>query len=218
MSPKETTKSTFERPFSDRWVLKHIRESPIRVALTQLRVWTPDSHKKLDEALVRELKKLPEKKTLQTLHELPQIKRIVKRQNPSAFHLPALIKTDKGTLRVSAQVDSGCTRSMIVRSYAKRNDLNIQPLAIPLEVEGCNSTTLDHVDGKVEACLTIGEHVETITLWTMDLSEDTQVILGYDWLHGHNPTVDWKMGTVSNSMLTDERSNSRIKGINYTGY
>ena len=100
-------------------------------------------------------------------------------------------------LQVSAQVDSGCTRSMIDRSYAKRNGLNIQPLAIPLEVEGCNSTVLDRVDGKVEACLVIGGHVETITLWTMDLSEDSQVILGYDWLHGHSPTLDWKMGTCS---------------------
>ena len=113
MLPNETAKSTLERPISDRWVLKHIRESPIRVALTQLRVWAPDSHKKLDEALVQKLKKLPEEKALQTLHELPQIKRVIKRQNPNAFHLPASIRTAKETLQVSAQVDSGCTRSMI---------------------------------------------------------------------------------------------------------
>ena len=31
----------------------------------------------------------------------------------------------------------------------------------------------------------------------MDLSEDSQVILGYDWLHGHNPTIDWKKGTCN---------------------
>ena len=145
MSPKETTKSTFERPFSDRWVLKHVGESPIRVALTQLKVWAPGSPKKIDEALVQELRKMPEERASQVLHELPQIKRIVKRQNPNAFHLPASIKTTNGTLAVSAQVDSGCTRSMIDHSYAKGSGLNIQPLAIPLEVEGCNSTVLDHV-------------------------------------------------------------------------
>ena len=55
MSPKESTKSTFERPFSDRWVLRHVRESPIRVALTQLKVWAPGSPKKMDETLVHEL-------------------------------------------------------------------------------------------------------------------------------------------------------------------
>ena len=151
MSPKETTKSTFERPFSDRWVLKHVRESPIRVALTQLKVWAPSSPKKIDEALVQRLRSMPEERALRVLHELPQIKRIVKRQNPNAFHLPASIRMAEGTLQVSAQVDSGCTRSMIVHSFAKGNGLNIQPLAIPLEVEGCNSTILDHVDGKVEA-------------------------------------------------------------------
>ena len=115
MSLKETTKSTFEKPFSDRWVLKHIRESPIRVALTQLKVWAPDSSKKIDEALVQELRSMQEERALQALHELPQIKRIVKRQNPNAFHLPASIRTAERTLQVSAQVDSGCTRSVIDR-------------------------------------------------------------------------------------------------------
>ena len=89
MSPKETTKSTLERPFSDRWVLMHLRESPLRVALTQLRVWAPDSPKKIDETLVHKLRKMPEEKALQALHELPQIKRIVKNQNLNAFHLQA---------------------------------------------------------------------------------------------------------------------------------
>ena len=197
MSPKETAKTTVEKLFSDRWVLKHIRESPIRVALNQLWVWTPDSHKKIDEALFQELKKLPEERALQALRKLPQIKRIIKKQNLNAFHLPASRRTAKGTLQVLAQVDSGCTRSLIDHSYAKGNSLSIQPLAIPLEVEGCNSTILDHVDGRIEACLVIGGHVETITLWTMNLSEDSQVILGYDWLQGHNPSIDWKMGTCN---------------------
>ena len=94
------------RPFSDRWVLKHVRESPIRVALTQLKVWAPGSPKKIDEALVQELKKVPEERALQALHELPQIRRIVKKQNPIAFHLPATMRTAEGTLQVSAQVDS----------------------------------------------------------------------------------------------------------------
>ena len=119
---------------------------------------------------------------MQVLHELPQVKRIVRKQNLNAFHLPAKIRTTSGTLQISAQVDNGYTRSMVDQSYARMNKMVIQLLAIPLEVEGCNSTILDHVDGMVEMCLIIGEHVETITFWTMDLSEDAQVILGYDWL------------------------------------
>ena len=70
MSLKETAKTTFEKPFSDRWVLRHLKESPIRMALTQLRVWAPDSHKKLDKELVQKLKELHEEKALQALHEL----------------------------------------------------------------------------------------------------------------------------------------------------
>ena len=52
MSLKETAKTTFEKPFSDRWVLRHLKESPIRMALTQLKVWAPGSPKKIDKALV----------------------------------------------------------------------------------------------------------------------------------------------------------------------
>ena len=100
-------------------------------------------------------------------------------------------------LQVSAQVDSGCTRSMVDQSYVWKNNLDIQLLAIPPEVEGCNSTILEHVDGRIETCLIIGVHVKTITLWTMKLSEDAQVILGYDWFQGHNPTIDWKTGTCN---------------------
>ena len=87
MSPKETTKSTFEKPFSDRWVLKHVRESPIRVALTQLKVWAPDSSKKIDEALVQELRKMPEERPYRHYTNSPRSKESSKErtQIPSTY-------------------------------------------------------------------------------------------------------------------------------------
>ena len=63
----------------------------------------------------------------------------------------------------------------------------IHPMAILQKVEGCNGTILDKVDGSMEACIHIGDHVETITLWMMELSADTDIILGYVWLWSHNP-------------------------------
>ena len=60
MSTKETAKTTRMpvRPFTASWDLRHIRESPIETALTQLRVWAPNSQEKLNELLVRKIKNL----------------------------------------------------------------------------------------------------------------------------------------------------------------
>ena len=109
-----------------------------------------------------------------------KIKRIVKKQNPDAFHVHVQLY-EKGSAKpiaAIAQIDSGCTRSMINRSFAKASGLTILPLRNPLQVEGCNHTVLDQVDGRVQLRLHIGLHAETITLWTMNLTDDTDILLG----------------------------------------
>ena len=75
--------------------------------------------------------------------------------------------------------------------------MTIQPLEKPLKVEGCNHTLLDHVDGRVQLQLSIGHHKEIITLWTMNLTDDADLLLGYDWLLCHNPQIDWESGTFT---------------------
>ena len=77
------------------------------------------------------------------------MKRIVKKQNPDAFHVHVQLREEKmpKPVLVVAQIDSGCTSSMISRSFAKASGLTILPLRNPLQVEGCNHTVLDQVDG-----------------------------------------------------------------------
>ena len=192
------------RPFTASWVLRHIRESPIKTALTQLRVWAPNSQEKLDELLVKKIRNLQVDQALKALHELPHVRRIIKKENPLAFYVSAEIQTTDKDISITAQIDSGCTKSVIDRAFAKRSKLKIKPMAIPRKVEGCNGTILDKVDGSVEICIRIGGHVEAITLWTMELSVDTDVILGYDWLRSHNPRIDWGKGTCHFDNCTNQ--------------
>ena len=173
------------RPFTASWVLRHIRESPIETALTQLRAWAPNSQEKLDELLVKKIKNLPVNQALKALHELPHVCRVIK-ENPLAFYISAEIQTTDEEISITTQIDSGCTKSVIDHAFSKRNELLIRPMTIPRKVEGCNGTILDKVDGSVEIRILIGDHVKVITLWTMELSTDTDIILGYDWLQSHN--------------------------------
>ena len=94
---------------------------------------------------------------------------------------------------------------MISRSFAQASGLTIQPLKNRLQVEGCNHTILDQVDGKVQFRLHIGHHAETITLWTMNLTDDTDLLLGYDWLRRHNPRINWEEGTCTLKQCSEPR-------------
>ena len=84
--------------------------------------------------------------------EKSKIKRIVKRQNPDAFHVQVQLyeKESSKPIPAIAQIDSGCTRSMINRSFAQASGLTVLPLRNPLQVEGCNHTVLDQVDGRIQ--------------------------------------------------------------------
>ena len=64
-------------------------------------------------------------------------------------------------------------------------------------MKGCDRTTLDQVDGKVKLKLHVGHHSEMITLCTMNLTDDANILLGYDWLWIHNPQIDWESGTFT---------------------
>ena len=84
--------------------------------------------------------------------EKGKIKRIAKNQNPDAFHVHVQLyeRESSKPIPAIAQIDSGCTRSMINRSFAKASGLTVLPLKNPLQVEGCNHTVLDQVDGRVQ--------------------------------------------------------------------
>ena len=133
MPTKETAKTTQMpvRPFTVSWVLRHIRESPIETALMQLRVWAPNSQEKLDKLLVKKIRNLPVDQALKALHELPYVCRIIKKENPLAFYVSAEIQTSGKNISITAQINSGCTKLVIDRAFAKRSNSKIKPMAVP---------------------------------------------------------------------------------------
>ena len=107
---------------------------------------------------------------------------IIRRQHSKGFYTPITLLSLDGRIKdtTTAQIDSRSTRSLIGRQFAKRLGLHIAPLTLPLEVEGCNKTIVDHIDGRVEVRLGINDHRKRMTLWVMNLVDDVSILLGFD--------------------------------------
>ena len=92
---------------------------------------------------------------------------------------------------VTALLDSGCTRTVIDKEFAKKKDLPIHKLPIPIPVYNADGTFNE--EGSISEFalleLQIGEHKEQIAMALSNLSTHN-IFLGHDWLKKHNPKID----------------------------
>lgn len=140
---------------------------------------------------------MPEDMALQAIRELQDFTGILQKQHSKAFYVTMTITSLDRKIHqtITVQIDSGSTHSLIDCQFANKLGLHVVPLALPLEVKGCNKTTVNHIDGRVEAHLSINGHQKWMTLWVMNLIEDASILLGFNWLHNHNPSIDWEKET-----------------------
>ena len=93
----------------------------------------------------------------------------------------------------NALLDSGATGSCINREYAEKNGHYIRKLPLKMPVYNADGTLNadGSIEGFVEVRMTIGDHSEKIELAVTNLGS-MDIFLGLDWLHFHNPSIDWK--------------------------
>ena len=88
---------------------------------------------------------------------------------------------------------TGSSKGYISPEFAESAKLPLTPLPYPIPVYNVDGTL--NASGSIKyTCttnLTIGDHVETITLRVTNTGS-SNVILGLEWLRLHNPLVDWK--------------------------
>ena len=102
-----------------------------------------------------------------------------------------------------ALLDSGAEGIVIDQDFATRNKLTLQTLVTPLPVKNVNETlnkrgsvkytTIQHIHIKTQDN---HFHEETVKLYVTMLG-DNNIIFRTDWLHGHNPEVDWSLPQVA---------------------
>jgi len=117
----------------------------------------------------------------------------------TSFLLPVEIRTtDTSKLHsVKALLDSGATGSFIDRDFVCLKGMNTQTLSrnIPVfNVDG-SPNEAGQISEVVDVILQYKTHSERILLAISGLRKQN-LILGYDWLMGHNPRINWKKGEV----------------------
>ena len=72
------------------------------------------------------------------------------------------------------------------------------PLRFPIPVYNADGQL--NVDGPISEMITlqlrIDNHIERIDFGVTNLGKE-QIFLGHDWLKRHNPSIDWRKGTVT---------------------
>lgn len=102
-------------------------------------------------------------------------------------------------LNLRALIDSGAQKSFIDSAFARRHQLHTTPLSRPIRLNMADGNPSLHgpVTEEAHVHLTISErHHETIAL-NLTRLHNHPVILGIDWLHKHNPAINWRKHVVS---------------------
>ena len=153
----------------------------------------------LSNDLIRQLKVLPENEAVSALDELQKPKRFVRGRGGRQLLIPAQVTMTSinQTIAVKALVDSGCVGSCIDRGFVEQHHLEIEKAAIPIPVYNADGTINSDgwIRGFVTLRLKINDHAELIRLAVTRI-ETAAILLGYDWLKEHNPSIDWTTNTL----------------------
>ena len=98
---------------------------------------------------------------------------------------------------IPALLDSGANATFIDKAVAERLGLTLEALTNPIRVfnvdGSCNSA--GDVTHAVNITVDFLGHREELHAEVTNLGKNS-LILGYTWLKKHNPSIDWKKGTV----------------------
>src|SRR5258705_6399428 len=113
--------------------------------------------------------------------------------SPNSFFLSLTSCAARNPLQpFQALLDSGSSHSFVNEAFMLKNKLKFSYLPKAILLRMFDSSTTSTVDRTCHIPITFstGEsHV--LDLFVTKLDEEYSVVLGYDWLTQHNPSIDW---------------------------
>ena len=118
--------------------------------------------------------------------------------SPDHFFINVTLRfPNRKPIKTFALVDSGASASCISESFSRRHSLprRLKDVPIPIMAVDDRPIASGLVTQDVLTNLLIDSHDETIVLSIVSVSYP--IILGLDWLHHHNPYIDWEDANLS---------------------
>src|SRR5260221_5493153 len=89
-------------------------------------------------------------------------------------------------------LDSGLSHSFVNKAFALDNKLKFSYLPNPIPLKMFDGSTSLNVSKKVQMPITFSTgETHHLELFVTSLDENYSLVLGYDWLAQHNPSIDW---------------------------
>jgi predicted aspartyl protease len=121
--------------------------------------------------------------------------------------------TDTAVRRCTqALIDCGATGWFIDIEWAKLNNVPTRPLTKPIPVYNVDGTANDTgaITDIADIILHYKNHSECTQLAVTHLGKQS-LILGYNWLHNHNPEINWQTKDVKMSQCPVQCSTCRVE-------
>ena len=108
------------------------------------------------------------------------------------------INVDATPYTVDALLDCGASGlGYLNKNWVAKNGIPTKTLPYPIPVYNADGTRNKNgsITHTAELTMAINDHTETLNFCITDIGS-SDVILGFSWLHWHNPLVDWRMGNL----------------------
>jgi len=110
------------------------------------------------------------------------------------------LRSQKGkhSIQKNTLIDSGANTNCIHWKLVNQWKVNKEKLAIPLIIQNADDTKNINrkITHKVLLAIKTQGHQEVLTFYISNLGHN-DIILGYTWLHHHNPSTNWQQPAVS---------------------
>ena len=125
-------------------------------------------------------------------------------------------------------VDSGASTLFIHSRFVQENKVATRELARPIRLLNIDGTEnrrgrITHV---ADLTMKLGEHLEKVSFTVTDIGPE-DVIIGIDWLRHHNPSIDWRGGSLTfdrcppecdHHVLTDDEKSQALDELSEQPY
>src|SRR5260221_8724193 len=113
--------------------------------------------------------------------------------SPNSFFLSLTSTSIRNPLRpFCALLDLGSSHSFVNEAFAVENKLKFSYLPNPIPLKMFDGSTPLNISKKVQMPITFSTgETHHLELFVTSLDENYSLVLGYDWLAQHNPSIDW---------------------------